>query len=471
MILSYSAVVIYMLLAGVVSALLTVVAWRHRSVPIIQPFLLLMAAVTIWIFGYAGELMSTSLSTVLLLNDIEYLAVPVVPVAWLFLVLVYTGRGHYLTRRTVPLFFVIPALVWLLVITNMVHYLFYAGFYPMSLDDTTIWIYEHGPLFWLDIGYSYLLTFTALVLAAGRLFSSTRLYRRQSAILVLAASIPVFTNIAYVMPFIPFPEFDLTPISFLLTGIILAIGILRYQLFSAVPVAYSRVFSAMGDGVVVNRKNRVLDLNPVAEEIAGFTSMDAIGHDLGAVIPELVPVTETSFLKKEQCRIEIRRTKKDPRYFDVLITPMTEGLVSDGAYLCLLRDITDRKQAELALSEANKKISLLTNITRHDITNKIVAVHSYLELIRELATDPVQIEYLGKQEQGLMAMNEQIAFTREYQQLGTEAPVWQDAGTVIRGAQAHVDPGKVSLVSTADHGRSLPTRCLTRSFTISLTMR
>ena len=449
MIVTYSAIVLYMLLAGVVSALLTVVAWRHRSVPIIQPFLLLMAAVTVWIFGYAGELMSSSLSTVLLLNDIEYLAVPVVPVAWLFLVLVYTGRGHYLTRRTVPFFFIIPVLVWLLVVTNLLHYWFYAGFFPMTLDDTTIWIYEHGPLFWLHIGYSYLLTFTALVLAAGRLFSSTRLYRRQSAILVLAASIPVFTNIAYVSPSIPFPEYDLTPISFLLTGIILAIGILRYQLFSAVPVAYSRVFSAMGDGVVVvNRKNRVLDLNPVAEEIAGFTSTDAIGHELGAVIPELVPVTEASFSKKDQCRIEIRRTKKGPRYFDVLITPMSEGLVADGAYLCLLRDITDRKQAELALSEANKKISLLTNITRHDITNKIVAVHSYLELIRELATDPVQIDYLGKQEQGLMAMNEQIAFTREYQQLVTEAPVWQDAGTVIRDAQAHVDLGKVSLVST-----------------------
>jgi hypothetical protein len=262
MILSYSAAVITMLLAGIVSALLTFVAWRHRTIPIIQPFLLLMASVTIWIFGYAGELMSSDLSTVLLLNDIEYPAVTTVPVAWLFLVLVYTGRGHYLTRRTVPLFFVIPALVWLLVLTNPYHYLFYSGFSPLSFDGTTIWIYEHGPLFWLHIGYTYLLTFVALVIAAGRLFGSTTLYRRQSAILVVAAIIPAFTNIAYVVPSIPFPEYDLTPISFLLSGIILAIGILRYQLFSAVPVAYSRVFSTMGDGVVVvSPKNRVLDLN------------------------------------------------------------------------------------------------------------------------------------------------------------------------------------------------------------------
>jgi PAS domain S-box-containing protein len=449
MILSYSAAVITMLLAGIVSALLTFVAWRHRTIPIIQPFLLLMASVTIWIFGYAGELMSSDLSTVLLLNDIEYPAVTTVPVAWLFLVLVYTGRGHYLTRRTVPLFFVIPAIVWLLVLTNPYHYLFYSGFSPLSFDGTTIWIYEHGPLFWLHIGYTYLLTFVALVIAAGRLFGSTKLYRRQSAILLFAAIIPALTNIAYVVPSIPFPDYDLTPISFLITGIILAIGILRYQLFSSVPVAYSRVFSTMGDGVVVvSPKNRVLDLNPAAGEIAGIISTDAIGQDLGAVIPELAPVTAESFSKKTECHIEIRRDTTSPRYFDVLVTPMKVGIISDGAYLCLLRDITDRKHAELALSEANRKISLLTNITRHDITNKILAVSSYLELIRELATDPGQIDYLNKQEQAVMAMNEQIAFTKEYQQLGTEVPSWQDAGKIVQIAKTQVDFGKVSLESS-----------------------
>jgi PAS domain S-box-containing protein len=449
MILSYSGAVTTMLLAGIVSALLTSVAWRHRSVPIIQPFFLLMSSVTVWIFGYAGELMSPDLSTVLLLNDIEYPAVTIVPVAWLFLVLVYTGRGHYLTRRTVPFFFVIPAIVWFLVLTNPYHYLFYSGFSPMSFDSTTVWIYEHGPLFWLHIGYSYLLTFAALVIAAGRLFGSSRLYRRQSSILLLAATIPALTNIAYVVPSIPFPAYDLTPISFFLSGIILAIGILRYQLFSSVPVAYSRVFSTMGDGVVVvSPKNRVLDLNPAAEAIAGVISTDAIGQDLGAVIPGLAPVTDDNFLKKTECHIEIRQDIPNPRYFDVLVTPMSAGMISDGAYLCMLRDITDRKVGELALSEANRKISLLANITRHDITNKIVAVHSYLELIRELTTDPRQIQYLDKQEQAVMAINEQIAFTKEYQQLGTEAPSWQDAEKVLRIAKTQVDFGEVSLEST-----------------------
>ena len=188
-----------------------------------------MAAETVWIFGYALELMSTSLPTVLLLNNIEYPALLTVPVAWLFIVLCYTGRGQYLTRRTVPLFFIVPALVWILVLTNPYHHLYYSGFYQESLSGSVIWIYEHGPLFWISIAYCYLVALVALVLAAGRLFVPTELYRRQTILLLCAASIPALCNMAYVFRLAPFPEYDLTPIAFLVTGIVLAVGLLRYS--------------------------------------------------------------------------------------------------------------------------------------------------------------------------------------------------------------------------------------------------
>ncbi|MDD4137817.1 MAG: ATP-binding protein, partial [Methanoregula sp.] len=67
---------------------------------------------------------------------------------------------------------------------------------------------------------------------------------------------------------------------------------------------------------------------------------------------------------------------------------------------------------------------------------------------REFAVNPQQIEYIDKEEQALMAMNDQIAFTREYQQLGTEAPAWQNPEHVIQSVKMHVDLGKVSLLST-----------------------
>lgn len=447
MILQNAAAVFLLLLAGTISLALTAVGWRNRAIPMSRPFILLMAAETVWIFGYALELSSTTLPSVLLINLLIYPAIQIVPIAWLFVVLSFTGRGHYLTRRTVPLFFIIPALVWILVLTNPYHNLYYTGFYTETLNGSVIWIYEHGPLFWIHIGYCYLLALVALVLAAGRAFHATELYRRQTILLLIAACIPAFFNIVYVFRLMPSPGFDMTPIAFLITGIVLAVGLLRYQLFSAVPVAYSLVFWTMKDGVIVtNARYQVIDLNPAAEQITGITSHDAIGNLVGDVFPGLAPLHDDPGKEKPEHRLELLvRREGNLRFYDVLVTPMDKGGTGSAGYLYLFRDISERKQAELALAEANKKIGLLTNITRHDLMNKLMAVSSYLELIRELATDPLQIEYLDREAKAVAAMHEQIVFTREYQQLGTEVPVWQNVNAVIGRARTHLDCRHIAL--------------------------
>lgn len=450
MILPYPPAVFFILVAGVVSALLTYVGWCNRAQPISQPFILLMAAETIWIFGYALELMSTQLSTVLLLNNIMYPVISTVPVAWLFIVLCYTGREHYLTRRTVPLFFIIPALVWILVLTNPYHHLYYTGFHPESVSGSVIWIYEHGPLFWIHIAYCYILALVTLVLAAGRLFVSNELYRRQTLLLVCAGCIPAACNMAYVFGLSPFPDYDLTPLAFLFAGIILAVGIIRYQLFSAVPVAYSLVFSTIRDGVIVtNGQYCVIDLNPAAEQITGLSSHDAIGLSIAEVFPGLASIQASPVPEGRERRIEIPVLHKGlPIYYDVLVTRMHNGGTGAAGYLCMFRDISDRKQAELAIAHANNKISLLTSITSHDLSNKILSLSIYLELSQELCTDPLQKGYLDRLELAVDAMREQIAFTREYQQLGTEVPVWQNVDAVINRAQKHVDLRNVTLTGS-----------------------
>ncbi|MDP3564415.1 MAG: histidine kinase N-terminal 7TM domain-containing protein, partial [Methanoregula sp.] len=450
MIIQYPPAVIFMLVAGTVSALLTWIGWRNRAQPISQPFILLMAAETIWIFGYSLELMSTQLSTVLLLNTIMYPAISTVPVAWLFIVLCYTGREHYLTWRTVPLFFIIPALVWILVLTNPYHYLYYTGFHTEAVSGSVIWIYEHGPLFWIHIVYCYTLALVTLVLAAGRLFVSTELYRRQTMLLVCAGCIPAACNMAYVFGLSPFPDYDLTPLAFLFAGIILALGIIRYQLFSAVPVAYSLVFSTIQDGVIVtNGQYRVIDLNPAAEQITGRSSHNAIGLTVAEVFPGLASVQTDPVPENRVRRIEVTALQKGrPMVYDVLVTPMDNSGTGAPGYLCLFRDISDRKQAELAIAQANKKISLLSSITSHDLSNKILSLSIYLELSLELCTDPLQKGYLDRQAMAVEAMREQIVFTREYQQLGTDIPVWQNVDAVINRAKKHVDLRTVTLTSS-----------------------
>ncbi len=127
-----------------------------------------MAAVTLWTAGYAFELICVDLPANLILNTIEYMGIVTVPVAWLLLILCYTGRARYITRRNLALLSVVPAIVVLLVATNSYHYLYYSAIVPRTIAGSVVWVFLRGPLFWLHVAYSYLLLLTALILLASR---------------------------------------------------------------------------------------------------------------------------------------------------------------------------------------------------------------------------------------------------------------------------------------------------------------
>ncbi len=102
------------------------------------------------------------------------------------------------------------------------------------------------------------------------------------------------------------------------------------------------------------------------------------------------------------------------------------------------RDITDRIQAELAFVQANKKLNILSSITRHDILNKITALYAYLDLTRDMCTNPVQRKHIDKQIGTVEALQRQIEFTRYYQDIGVRAPEWQDIDTVFNLAISQI---------------------------------
>jgi PAS domain S-box-containing protein len=98
-------------------------------------------------------------------------------------------------------------------------------------------------------------------------------------------------------------------------------------------------------------------------------------------------------------------------------------------------DITDRKRAEEALQKANKQLNLLSNITRHDILNQLMALKAYLYLSTKDINNPTALAtYIQKLEHAANAIERQIAFMRDYQELGAAAPTWQNVNASIQKA-------------------------------------
>jgi signal transduction histidine kinase len=96
------------------------------------------------------------------------------------------------------------------------------------------------------------------------------------------------------------------------------------------------------------------------------------------------------------------------------------------------QDITDRKKAEVTLERANRKLNLLNSITRHDINNQISILRGNLELVKIKVTDPEAQSRLDKVDRSSRNILDQIRFTKEYQDMGSTAPQWQNLAMIVR---------------------------------------
>jgi len=108
-------------------------------------------------------------------------------------------------------------------------------------------------------------------------------------------------------------------------------------------------------------------------------------------------------------------------------------------------NVTERKQVEEALRLASIKLGIMNSITRHDITNQMMVVNGLLELCRKREKDPDLARYLDKMSRATANVQEQIAFTKDYQELGVNAPAWTSLGHQTAQSFAMLHPAGVEL--------------------------
>jgi signal transduction histidine kinase len=109
------------------------------------------------------------------------------------------------------------------------------------------------------------------------------------------------------------------------------------------------------------------------------------------------------------------------------------SLVAEG------RDITERRKAEEALRAVNKKLKLLSSITRHDILNNVTVMLGFLELARDHSKHPEMERFIGRLETKTRQIRSQIQFTQLYEDIGSHEPQWQDLHQEL--AKLQVPPG------------------------------
>ncbi len=114
------------------------------------------------------------------------------------------------------------------------------------------------------------------------------------------------------------------------------------------------------------------------------------------------------------------------------------------------RDISHRKRVEEALQQANRKLNLLSSVTRHDVLNQLTVLIGYLELLKEEDNPENFNELMIQAELAADTIRHQISFTRDYQDIGVHSPTWQDIEQIIRHATEGKNLGNIKTVINLD---------------------
>lgn len=336
-----------LLSAGLLALALT--AWRRRSMAGALSFTIFMAAVAEWTFFSALEVSADSLTEKIRWAQCQYIGITVAPAAWFAFTLQYLGLGKFLSRRGIAVLAIEPLIVNILIWTNSEHHWIWTEIGLVRAGTLTLLSLHYGLGFWAHVIYAYsLLIFSAMILIQGYRRSASPL-RQQILFLLIALGITMGSNVLYVMRILPVLV-DPIPLSFAVGGVLISWGLYRYRFLDVMPTAYSIIVEQLQDGIIVlDAYDRVVDMNPLAERVLGYPLSQAIGRPADEVFRGRLERFHPGRLARGQAQ-EIALGDAPPqRFFELRVSPIYNDRRQITGRLAVLHDITDRKQAELAL--------------------------------------------------------------------------------------------------------------------------
>ena len=206
-------------------------------------------------------------------------------------------------------------------------------------------------------------------------------------------------------------------------------------------------------------EGKYLYVSPSYERILGYPASELIGkyyyeylhpdhkektiRDISAMLTGDIPF------------VRYRRRHRDGSYRWI---ESSGRLLSDPdgkitGFIINSRDITDRVSIEEALVRSKEKLNILSSITRHDIVNQLHALDAFCYLLSEkVENDSEATGYIDYMRVCCEKISQQINFTRDYQELGNNEPIWQNVEDIARMTAMDMLPETITLhVSTGNY--------------------
>lgn len=224
---------------------------------------------------------------------------------------------------------------------------------------------------------------------------------------------------------------------------------------------YRLFFNSIKDPVIIYRpgsqgvSNLIIEANDAATALLGYSRQELLELPPEAVVergvqaekPGLFQTPETEGFVQYESSLFTRGRKRIP----VEISAWKFYKFNEAAVLMIARDITDRKRAERALQQANKKLNLLNSVTFNDFQNALFAIKGYVTLQKGIPHDPGMDGYLAHEDEILQRFSLSLDFARNYQDLGIKPPRWYNVHQTFLVAMSRLDFSRISRTIRLDN--------------------
>jgi signal transduction histidine kinase len=361
-----------LLFISVANFLLALYSLRFRKSPGTLVYCLLLIAISVYAFGYAFELSSDQLDTILFWLRVEYLGISFLPPLMIILAIHYTGRAYFLKSWIIALLVLFGLTTLFVQHTNFLG-LFYKDFRLVREDQFTLANFTHGPWYWVHQIIVNLFLFISSLLYLIQVMEVSGINRIRSAIMLISCIVPWGIYLIYLTGNSP-ENFDLSPFSFSLVGFLAAVGVFRFKLLEYLPIALEHVFNSMTDGVIIiDKHNRLVSYNQSASRIYPQLSVRLKGEPLDFVIAGLPRLAELT----DGFETDVEETLADgTTYFHVRAVTVKNDRNKSKGWAVIITDVTQRRLKENRLIQKEKQLKALNAskdkflaIIGHDLRN------------------------------------------------------------------------------------------------------
>jgi signal transduction histidine kinase len=344
-------------------------ALRKRPDPMAWPLAALMFAGVLWAIPHGLSFGASSADQVFFWNKLIYPGAALVPVAYLVLALRYAGYDRWLSWRLYAALCVVPVVTVTAAWTDPLHSLFFASYEVEYVGNAASLTVMGGPLFWLDLLYSYLLVGLAWLVFARVVVGSGPMYRNQALLMLFGGMLPTLLNVLFNLGVGPFPAVDLTSSALAISGAAFAVALFRYDLLGLTPAAYRSVPDLFADGVLVFDENeRLVEANDHAAEI--LDTPVSVGTPAEELFDTSLDSLDGTVLTADGAT---------QRMYTVRYSPLHNQRDELVGHALVMREVTDLKEHQQRLSVTNR-------VLRHNLRNELNVILGEADQLEERAS-------------------------------------------------------------------------------------